>query len=169
MTHEGICDDLIRLGVRRILFYGDSLTQGMYESFMNLIGHVRIDGVGYSGSFICKSNNDNETVHDDNDTDAVLSDTIIHVLHKRDNGGMAFPNSPRGVYNIDNKTQRFINMSIDRAIGVFNIGAHYHNFTHYQEDGYYVTKSIQPCSFPRLIFLSFHKSWSSWLLLQKTL
>ena len=134
MTHEGICDDLIRLGVRRILFYGDSLTQGMYESFMNLIGHVRIDGVGYSGSFICESNNDNETVHDDNDTDAVLSDTIIHVLHKRDNGGMAFPNSPRGVYNIDNKTQRFINMSIDRAIGVFNIGAHYHNFTHYQED-----------------------------------
>ena len=140
MSHEKLCTVLIKLKVRRVLFYGDSLTQGMYESFMNLIGHVR--GVdGYRGSFVCKSSNQTVDGH-----------VVVDVFHKRDSGGNAFPHSPRGVYEIDSNITSFICNSTDRVLGIFNIGAHYHNFSHYQEDLDIMLLSLSDLARPQDIY-----------------
>jgi len=48
-------------------------------------------------------------------------------------GGNAFPRSPRGAYSISEATRAFLH-GTRKAIAIFNIGAHYHNFTHYEED-----------------------------------
>ena len=68
----------------------------------------------------------------------VLGDTVpytIRILSERDKGGNDYPHWPRGVYRIKNSTKKFIQeANTDRMLAVFNIGAHYHNWTHYTED-----------------------------------
>jgi len=126
MTHEKLCNALFDLNVYQLLFYGDSLTEMMYTAFMNKLGdNVNVKG-GHEGRIFCTKNG----------TGTGNSSSLryeINVLHERDAGGNAFPRSPRGVYEISNKSQAFISASLsDRTIGIFNIGAHYHNFSHYR-------------------------------------
>jgi len=127
MTYEGICHVLKRHNIRHILFYGDSLTNSHYTSFVNMLSskHFEETGTfkkGNNGVLTCPLQND----------DVPFS---IQIMHQRDRGGNAFPNSPRDIYGLENETQKFFqDAREDRLLGVFNIGAHYHNWTHYTED-----------------------------------
>ena len=128
MTYDGICRVLKRLNIRHLLFYGDSLT---------VVSHVT--------SFVNKMNSTNFYMDKEKDviikgvlTCQVLGDTVPHtirILSERDKGGNDYPHWPRGVYRIENSTKKFIQeANTDRMLAVFNIGAHYHNWTHYTED-----------------------------------
>jgi len=117
-TKEKMCRVLRKLGVARILFYGDSLSQGMYTAFMNKLGDVDASS-GLSGRFSCGEGG--------NDT--------VDVLHDRDSGGNANPRSPRGVYELSPRVKLFFSEALrGRVLGIFNIGAHYFNFSHFRED-----------------------------------
>lgn len=126
MTYDGICNILKRLNIRHLLFYGDSLSRQHYNSFVNQMNSTNFDKEKEkqvnAGVLTCQ----------------VLGDTVpytIRIFHGIDKGGNAFPNSPRGVYRMENSTNNFIQeANMDRMLGVFNIGAHYHNWTHYMED-----------------------------------
>lgn len=117
MTRERLCEVLAKLDASRMLFFGDSLTRAMYTAFMNKLGDVHIKP-NYRGSFVCGVNR------------------TVEVQYTVDEGGNAFPHSPRGVYELDMTAREFIaDASEDeRIVAIFNIGAHYHNFTHYRED-----------------------------------
>mgnify|MGYP006145648723 CR=1 FL=1 len=128
MTYDGICRVLKRLNIRHLLFYGDSLT---------VVSHVT--------SFVNKMNSTNFYMDKEKDviikgvlTCQVLGDTVPHtirILSERDKRGNDYPHWPRGVYRIENSTIKFIQeANTDRMLAVFNIGAHYHNWTHYTED-----------------------------------
>lgn len=117
MTRERLCEVLAKLDASRMLFFGDSLTRGMYTAFMNKLGDVRVEP-NFRGSFACGVNR------------------TVEVQYAADEGGNAFPHSPRGVYELDMTAREFIaDASEDeRIVAICNIGAHYHNFTHYRED-----------------------------------
>jgi len=146
MTHEKLCKVLFDLNVNQILFYGDSLTESMYTAFMNKLGdNVHVKPGGYEGSIVCTKN-------DGGNSSSLRYE--INVLHERDKGGNAFPHSPRGVYEISNISQAFIsNTSLsESAIGIFNIGAHYHNFSHYREDMDIMLQSLSLLNRPQDIY-----------------
>lgn len=117
----------------------------MHDSFVNLIGikHFRpgetISSLGGNSTFICnaESTNDEKSYH------------AVHVRFAKDEGGNGYPKSPRGVYFLDNDTQTFIQYSRERVLAIFNIGAHYHNFTHYSEDMHTMLKLLSNLNRPR--------------------
>lgn len=118
MTKEKMCRTLTKLGIVRILFYGDSLSREMYTALMNKLGDVKVSP-GFRGQLVCGEGNQ----------------TIIDTLYTSDRGGNEFPHSPRGVYDLSLKAQQFFAEAREgRVLAIFNIGAHYHNFTHYHED-----------------------------------
>jgi hypothetical protein len=120
MTYDGICRIMEGLNIRHLLFYGDSLTESHYSSFVNKMGLINFDKT--KGVLTCRFQADKVPF-------------TIKLFHNRDKGGNAFPHSPRGVYRLENDTQIFIeNARADRLLGVFNIGVHYHNWTHYTEN-----------------------------------
>ena len=123
MTREKLCSVLTKLGIARILFYGDSMSGGMYHALMNKLAekHGDVSASAYgTGSFVCGDENEQ---------------TTVEVLFERDSGGNSMPNLPRGVYELNFRVQRFLADALEkRVLAIFNIGAHYHNFTHFQED-----------------------------------
>jgi len=120
MTYDNICHALRKLEIRHILFFGDSLTESHYTSFVNKMGLTNFDKA--RGVLSCQMQ-------------GVTDQYTIRIFYERDQGGNDFPTSHRGVYRMENGTKTFIQeANTDRMIGVFNIGAHYHNWTHYMED-----------------------------------
>jgi len=108
----------------------------MYHSLLNLIGKSNFrpgetqKPLGTS-TIVC---NVETTTNDTTENRTSGQPHLVHLRHERDKGGNGFPKSPRGEYIFDNDTYKFLNYSTDRVLGLFNIGAHYHNFTHYEED-----------------------------------
>ncbi|EED86838.1 predicted protein [Thalassiosira pseudonana CCMP1335] len=133
MTHDMMCEVLTQLSVDRIFFYGDSLTQSMYTSLMNKLGGVKVGKYKFRAEFTCETSASYASFARGNVTMPSILVTI-QVHHGRDEGGQGSPNSLRGIWDIDDDTRSFITQSNERVLGVFNIGAHYHNFTHYRED-----------------------------------
>jgi hypothetical protein len=68
-----------------------------------------------------------------NSNTSTTTTQIIDVLGVREGGGQAFPHSPRSNFTISNRTRNFV-ASASRLLAVINMGAHYHNVTHYVED-----------------------------------
>ena len=128
MSYDDIYRVLKRLNIRHLLFYGDdSLTESHVTSFVNKMNSTNFymdkeKDVIIKGVLTCQ----------------VLGDTVPHtirILSERDKGGNDYPHWPRGVYRIENSTKKFIQeANTDRMLAMFNIGAHYHNWTHYTED-----------------------------------
>ena len=120
MTYVGICHILKRLNIRRLLFYGDSLTEQHYSSFVNQMNSTNFDKA--KGVLTCQEPGD-------------AIPYTIRIFHERDHGGNASPRSRRGVFRLKNSTNEFFQeTNMVRVLGVFNIDAHYHNWTHYMED-----------------------------------
>jgi hypothetical protein len=97
-----------------------SLAQSQYESLLNRLGIDRIKNktsvpLGLNANLACRSRN-------------------VELLGMREGGGQAFPHSERDRYFLSNTTREFINRNPVRLLAVMNIGAHYHNMSHYKED-----------------------------------
>ena len=127
-----MCEVLQNLNISRIVFFGDSLTASHYTSFLNLMGPRHITELGGLASPV-----DTRTLLCSN-TEATVNSTI-RLFHKRDTGGSAVPQSERLNYTLsgDSDLMNFINHDDDstqRALCIFNIGAHYHNVSWYEED-----------------------------------
>ena len=119
MTKDKLCSVLIGLDVHRIFMHGDSLTRNMYFSLMNMLGKGVItfderDTKLYTSSMNCNMNH------------------TIKFKYEQDQGG--YQRGKRGVWEISLKGQEFLTSTPERTIGIFNIGAHYHNFSHLKED-----------------------------------
>ena len=123
MTYANICRITMKLNIRHFLFYGDSLTESHHRSFVNKMNSTNFDK--NTGVLTCHEQHEGSS----------MTPYAIRIFHERDNGGNGKPRWPRGVYRLENNTKKFIHESNgDRMLGIFNIGAHYHNFTHYIED-----------------------------------
>ena len=137
MTQSTMCNILVQLNISRIAFYGDSLTQQQYTSFLNLMGHRHIMVPSQTSSskntkvLLCNITED--------------SNHYVTLFHKRDEGGQAFPSSERTAYKLheDIELSAFIDESPQRFLGVFNLGAHYHNLSWYKEDMVEMVKSLE--------------------------
>ena len=119
MTKDKLCSVLIGLDVHRIFMHGDSLTRNMYFSLMNMLGKGVItfderDTKLYTSSMNCNMNH------------------TIKFKYEQDQGG--YQRGKRGIWEISLKGQEFLASTSERTIGIFNIGAHYHNFSHLKED-----------------------------------
>ncbi len=144
MTHEVVCRVLVQLGVDRIAFYGDSLTEGQYKSFMNMMGpeHTRnIESMATDGKvqdslgLVCP---DDKTDDDDNDRNASESSNMknvtIPIFYRRPIGERA-GHLKESVYEIAEDLLSFIHKAEDkRFLGIFNIGAHYGDHNIYSSD-----------------------------------
>ena len=127
MLPEVLCQLLEDFDIDRIGFYGDSLTQQHYESFVNKLGsqYVQLSADNkFNSTLLC-----NSTYHQGQ------GQRLIQLFHKRDAGGQASP--PRGnrtEYKIDEEMTSFLTKSTKPVLGIFNIGLHYHKFQWYKED-----------------------------------
>mmetsp|Transcript_14370 Transcript_14370/g.18793 ORF Transcript_14370/g.18793 Transcript_14370/m.18793 type:complete len:322 (+) Transcript_14370:353-1318(+) len=132
MSPEVLCQLLEDFNIDRIAFYGDSLTASHYTSFVNKLGsqYVQLSAESiFNSTLMCNSTNQQ-------------GQRLIPLFHKRDEGGQAFPNSNRTKYQIDEEMTYFLTKSTKPALGIFNIGAHYHNFTWYKEDMQIMLRSL---------------------------
>ena len=121
-TGDKVCSLLQDLAIDRILLYGDSLQENMFQSLANKLGSKFIENAtkhsrGYTASLICKSQG-----------------RSISLLQLRGDGGQATPESERSNFTFDDQTNKFFQSSPTSVLGIFNIGAHYHKMEHYQED-----------------------------------
>jgi len=134
MTPEVVCNVLDELGADRIAFYGDSLTESQFQSFVNMMGPDntrKIESttdrdVSDEIGLVCRRN---KTGHEDETDD----DVIVPIFYQRSMGEAAHK-QVESAYDFSEELNSFINQSEKRMLGVFNIGAHYHNETLYQED-----------------------------------
>jgi hypothetical protein len=132
MSPAVLCQLLEDFKIDRIGFYGDSLMQSQYESFVNKVGsqyvQLSADNI-FNSTLLC-----NSTYHQ--------GQRLIPLFHKRDEGGTASPNSNRTTYQIDEEMTTFLTKSAKPVLGIFNIGAHYHNFQWYKEDMQIMLRSL---------------------------
>lgn len=136
MTPDVMCELLISMRVYRIAFYGDSLTETQFNSFLDLFGTSYIQnlpGPNKDYTLICPKG---PSSPDEGAFAGAVNSSIIEIplFHKRDTGGQAFPHSARTKYELDDELCSFVSTSHERALAIFNIGAHYHNMTWYEED-----------------------------------
>ncbi len=127
-----MCEVLQNLNISRIVFFGDSMTRSHYMSFLNLMGSRHITELGSVAQPV-----DTRTLLCNN-TEATVNSTI-RLFYKGDTGGTAFPQSERTNYTLsgDSDLMNFIHhddSTPQRALCIFNIGAHYHNVSWYVED-----------------------------------
>eukprot|EP00547_Thalassionema_nitzschioides_P000526 CAMPEP_0194207486 /NCGR_PEP_ID=MMETSP0156-20130528/6214_1 /TAXON_ID=33649 /ORGANISM="Thalassionema nitzschioides, Strain L26-B" /LENGTH=384 /DNA_ID=CAMNT_0038934259 /DNA_START=79 /DNA_END=1233 /DNA_ORIENTATION=- len=117
MGGESICEALQALNITHLYFNGDSMTQSQYTSFINKLGsqYVTIDRNSKGASILCANN-------------------TIKVLQTREGqGGQAFPSSPRDNITLTQISKDFFRQK-GRKLSIWNMGAHYHQDSHYQED-----------------------------------
>jgi len=128
MTYESLCHVLVQLKIHRIFFHDDSLTINMYEALVNKIGpaYFRLSTEKGDNSAFLSCN-----LLEKDDSNAT-SLHVVQVLRNRARGGYRYSTSSR-TYTDYNVSRDFLS-SNDRALGIFNIGAHYHNISHYTED-----------------------------------
>mmetsp|Transcript_11036 Transcript_11036/g.30498 ORF Transcript_11036/g.30498 Transcript_11036/m.30498 type:complete len:499 (-) Transcript_11036:76-1572(-) len=127
-----LCKILKALNVSTVLMNGDSLQRLMWKSFVNIVGrpflqHYSFDNEALREAKVGKSSFQGTIVCPENQTVDLL-------FHRTSGGGQAFPTSPRAPLVFPNYTRQFISTSPGRVVMVFNIGAHYHNITHFEED-----------------------------------
>jgi hypothetical protein len=152
MTETKVCHLLQNLGVRRVLFFGDSLTHSMFASFVNLLHpsrHAVQEENETTTAFFSQHEPESETtivtIHCScnfgkcsTPTDAVTTTNTtvveIPILQLRNHGGQPYPNHNRENFVFDNYTRDFISSSPERTLAIFNLGAHYHKDQHYKED-----------------------------------
>jgi len=161
-TAEEMCHLLAsKLNVRKIAFYGDSLTMSQYESFLNLMGT----------SFVTSSFSENPSslpsrssiacpTKDENASSSSSSSSItIPIFMQKDTGGSYRPQDPRTEYYFSEELRSFLrdddrdnhrhntnnhrNDTPPRTLAIFNIGAHYHNTTWYHQDMRILLHSLQ--------------------------
>jgi hypothetical protein len=78
----------------------------------------------------------------------------IPLFFQRDQGGQAYKHSNRTFYHLDPNLVSFIsNETLGRVLVVFNIGAHYHNFTWYKEDMHVLLQSLQTLQRPQDLYI----------------
>ena len=160
MTEAKICNLFRSLGgVGRVLFFGDSLTESMFKSFVNLLHPAsggqydqKVQASAFSkhdpqgtplfAKIRCRrprlrstATGANTTTNANaNSTTTVVVDEIPIVM-MRDHGGQAFFHSNRSDFVFDNFTRDFVSFSPNnRTLAIFNLGVHYHVLEHYQED-----------------------------------
>jgi hypothetical protein len=137
MTPSTMCNILVQLNISRIAFYGDSMTGQQYHSFVNLMGHHHVmvssqtSSSKYTKVLLCNITED--------------SNHYVTLFHKRDKEGQAFARSERTAYELheDKDLSAFINEFPQRFLGLFNIGAHYHNSSWYKEDMVKMIQSLE--------------------------
>jgi hypothetical protein len=120
------CDLLHQLGVNRILFFGDSMSDAQYSSLINLLGSDCMENIGSDGSGLPVR-----------EARLRCSHASIPIFSSKEGGGNSFPNSSRSNMTLSNKTRDFIHNPISkkgRLLAVLNFGAHYHSVNDYQED-----------------------------------
>lgn len=138
MNLQNLCAMFVQLQIERILFYGDSITEQQFNSFVNYFGtaHVTLHSIG-NATLVCPTTGKN-TTH------------TIPILHRRDTGGQAFQHSPYTPYTLHNDTLEFYREAGDsRVLGIYNIGAHYHNLTNYTKDVHHMTQLLANLNRPQ--------------------
>ncbi|CAJ1951442.1 unnamed protein product [Cylindrotheca closterium] len=128
LTLDKFCKVLQRLNVKRILFFGDSLTDAMYNSFANKIGHANFrlnPDDQRNGSMICPGGGV--------DGADPGRDRRIPVFGKK--LPIVPRNTTRKMIAFDHEVRHFFDSSApDRVLAIFNIGAHYHGVNDYRKD-----------------------------------
>jgi len=164
-----------QLNVRRIAFYGDSLTESQYKSFVNLFGGNSIElsssSTSSSSTFIvnatlvCSTNSSRSSsaATSRGDEQQQKHKNNIPIFVQRDQGGQAYKHSNRTMYKLDHSLESFITMdgtsssssssSLERVLVVFNIGAHYHNLTWYKEDMQTLLQSLKDMKRPQDLYI----------------
>lgn len=135
MTPDVVCNLLDELGIDRIAFYGDSLTELQFQSFVNMMGSdntrktnsTTVRDVTDEIELICRTK---KTTGRDDEKDDVVT---IPLFYQRPVGEAAHK-QVEASYDFSEELNSFIRHSEKRMLGVFNIGAHYHDETLYQED-----------------------------------
>lgn len=131
LTLNKFCEALKTLKIDRILFFGDSLTEAMYKGLANKIGrrNFRLSPDSKrNASMICSEGLDN--------VEGVVSGSnkTVPVFHKKVTVEKVPPNTTRKKIEFDSDVRQFLTGSADRVLAVFNVGAHYRNVDHYQQD-----------------------------------
>lgn len=204
MTPRNMCHLLVnQLNIRKIAFYGDSLTMQQADSFLNLFGSSYIETLSsFSSNYpssplfsmeqvkyslncplspamesLYHSRYTANSIHTTNDninstTHATIS---IPIFMQKESGGQAFPHSPRTNFEFSMEFHYFLTakpspIEIDeeaverqsnhetrsqnqirhhlRSLVIFNIGAHYHNTTWYQQDMLKLLRSLKDIGHP---------------------
>jgi hypothetical protein len=117
------CSLLAKLGVDRIFFLGDSLSNSQYSSLINKMGgHQRLANYTDFGggvqecTLLCTGQN-----------------ADIRTRGTREGGGKAFPHSKEVTPTyLSNRSREFLTSSPQRVLAVLNIGVHYHDMPTYQ-------------------------------------
>ena len=128
LTIDKFCTVLRELKVDRILFFGDSLTESMYNSLANMVGrdHFRLSPDNKrNATMICPP---------ENRDDLGATDRTVPVFHKKVTVEKVPPSQMRKKIELDHDVLHYFAKSNDRVLGIFNIGAHYHDFNLYRED-----------------------------------
>lgn len=143
-----------RLNIRRIAFYGDSLTESQYTSFVNMFGEEYIDLSSTPDTAL--TNHHNGTLVCSTTSGAVDGATTsrIPLFVQRDQGGQAYKHSNRTLYKLDPTLESFIrDETMGRVLVMFNIGAHYHNLTWYKEDMQVLLQSLEEMQRPHDLYV----------------
>lgn len=139
MTHENLCHVLAELGIDRIAFYGDSLTELQYQSFVNMMGteHTRqIESttnrdVHDKIALVCPEFSSTKSAAvaelDEN------ANITIPIFFRRPINEDAYKQE-KAIYEIAEELHSFIHQSNQRLLGIFNIGAHYLEYDIYHDD-----------------------------------
>mmetsp|Transcript_10982 Transcript_10982/g.20656 ORF Transcript_10982/g.20656 Transcript_10982/m.20656 type:complete len:535 (-) Transcript_10982:32-1636(-) len=190
MTPRNMCHLLVnQLNVRKIAFYGDSLTMQQADSFLNLFGSSYIETLSSFSSkspssplfsmeqvkysLNCPQSPAMESLHHSRHTaksihttnakyNSTTHSTIsIPIFMQKESGGQAFPHSPRTDFEFSMEFHYFLTVNPSpivseeeaveennnhetqsqnqirhhhKSLVIFNIGAHYHNTTWYEQD-----------------------------------
>jgi hypothetical protein len=119
-TYTKLCSILETLNIRRVLFLGDSLADHQYRGLLNMLPIANV-------TKFRKTNRHLLTCPRLGDVEFVL-----HMVK----GGKEVANSPHVALQFAEEELRDLQMVDDdgRIVTLINIGAHYHNFTFYQQD-----------------------------------
>ena len=138
LAGEKFCNVLLGLNISSIYFHGDSLMDSQYKSLMNKLGSDYVKNatakVQKEATIVCNgTTNTSSGTSISSSNNSTYSERIITVLFVRDGGGQDFPHSPRNKITLTNTTRDFFKRQ-GRKLSVWNIGAHYHKNSDYEED-----------------------------------
>jgi hypothetical protein len=129
MDADKMCSVLGQLGVDRIFFLGDSLSESQYTSFLNSMGRDRL--VNYTDHV-------KETPRiNSRECTLLCKDKGFSVRTKstKVGGGYPFAHSKIRInMTLSSKSREFLTSSPQRMLAILNIGAHYHEIKHFEED-----------------------------------
>mmetsp|Transcript_13829 Transcript_13829/g.28567 ORF Transcript_13829/g.28567 Transcript_13829/m.28567 type:complete len:289 (+) Transcript_13829:268-1134(+) len=132
MNATSTCSLLIQLEIDRIFFFGDSISGLQYKSFLNKLGkdHVRTTDK-FTSTLACPLFNTHKNEKESKE---------IKLRYAKEGGGNDFPGSARKTMVLSNQSENFLAPSSKggsergRLLAILNIGAHYHELSHFKED-----------------------------------